>query len=68
MPELSQDLNQQTTKPKQPITEAQRAARRANARRAKEDIATGPRTAADKFRSSLNFHCQTRQAEADTGF
>jgi hypothetical protein len=36
-------------KAKQPITEAQRAARRANARKS-----TGPRTAAGKFRSSLN--------------
>jgi hypothetical protein len=34
---------------KRPITEAQRAARRANSRKS-----TGPRTAAGKFRSSLN--------------
>jgi hypothetical protein len=40
---------QAAPKPKKPITEAQRAARRANARKS-----TGPRTAAGKFRSSLN--------------
>jgi hypothetical protein len=42
-------VDEQTAKPKKTITEAQRAARRANARKS-----TGPRTAAGKFRSSLN--------------